>query len=103
MRATPQSPRSRFPKGPPRQSGNHAPNPHPRRTPNPPSHPPLPISHARLPNPFALSLSKGPQPPTPPAAPHTPIVVPAKAGIQRGAGRGTPTQTPVASPTPQTS
>ena len=29
MRTTPQSPRSRFPKGQPRQSGNHAPNQHP--------------------------------------------------------------------------
>ena len=173
MRTTPQSPRSRFPKGQPRQSGNHAPNPHPRRPPPPHriphsptsvipakagiqrgaargvsvlhrtphhQHPPPPRtphrrtgesrysegrgaahphrnphrvphspSHARSPSPFALSLSKpvlralegGPPPPTPPAAPHPPIVVPAKAGIQRGAGRRTPTQTTVASPTPR--
>ena len=39
-----------------------------------------------------------PPTPPPPAAPHPPIVVPAKAGIQRGAARGTPTQTPIASP-----
>ena len=36
MRTTPQSPRSRFPKGQPRQSGNHAPHQHP-----PAPHPPI--------------------------------------------------------------
>ena len=117
MRTTPQSPRSRFPKGQPRQSGNHAPNQHPPlpRTPSssyrrkpvsrgapggapppkPPSHPQLPVVGAVREPPVPPQRDPHPttssprRPPPPSSFPHSPTsVIPAKAGTQRGAARG---------------
>ena len=102
MRATPQSPRSRFPKGQPRQSGNHAPNPPPPPHPTPPHRVPHSPSHARFPTPFALSLSKAPltteqaPQPTPPAA-HPPSSYRRKP-VSRGARRGAPPPKPPSYP-----
>ncbi len=51
--------------------------------------------HTRLPNPFALSLSKGPSPPATPATPHTPPssfprTLESRAGARRGASPSSP-------------
>ena len=72
MRTTPQSPHSRFPKGQPRKSGNHAPNPHPPppRTPHRPSRTPPRASFLRRQE--SRGARRGAPPPKPPSLPRLP-------------------------------